>query len=75
MLKKVLCGTMALGLAAVLGLPELAVAAPQKSKQTSIQQNQLELVHKTRKKKSKKSAKKKAPKKTMQQSSIPGSGR
>lgn len=54
MLKKVLCGTMAIGLAALLSLPELAVAFPQKSTRTSIQQNQLELVKVKRKKKSKK---------------------
>ncbi len=52
MLKKVLCGTMAIGLAALLSLPELAVAFPQKSTRTSIQQNQLELVKGKRKKKS-----------------------
>lgn len=53
MLKKVLCGTMALGLATLLSLPELAMALPQKSDHASIQQNQLELVKKRRKKRKK----------------------
>ena len=53
MLKKALCGTMAIGIAALLSLPELAIALPQQSKQTSIQQNQLELVKKRRAKKKK----------------------
>jgi hypothetical protein len=51
MLKKVLCGTMAIGLAALLSLPALAVAVPQQSGHTSIQQPQLELVKKSCKKK------------------------
>ena len=53
MLKKVLCGTMAIGLAALLSLPALAVASPQKSGHTSIQQHQLEPAKKSSKKKKK----------------------
>lgn len=53
MLKKVLCGTMAIGLAALLSLPTLAMAVPQQSGHTSMQQHQLEPVKKSSKKKKK----------------------
>jgi hypothetical protein len=53
MLKKVLGGTMAMGLAAFLSLPALAVALPQTSGHTSIQPQQLALVKKSSKKKKK----------------------
>jgi hypothetical protein len=53
MLKKVLCGTLAFGLAAFLSLPVRAVALPQESGPTSMQQHQLELVKKSSKKKKK----------------------
>jgi hypothetical protein len=63
MLKKVLCGTMAVGLATILSLPELAGAWPQKSSPTSVQHNQLELAAKKKSKKKSKNTKK-APRQT-----------
>lgn len=61
MLKKVLCGTLALGFAAVLSLPGLAVAFPQKSSPTSIEQHQLELAAKKGRKAKKGKKSKRAP--------------
>lgn len=68
MVKRVVCGTMAIGLAALLSLPELAIAFPPKSDHASIQQNQLELVKKRRKKKSRRGQKMRRPMQTQQQS-------
>ena len=53
MWKKVLCGTMAVGLAAILSLPELALASSQQSRPTIVKHSQLELVKKKRSKKGK----------------------
>jgi len=70
MLKKVLCGTMAIGLAALLGLPELAVASPHKAKQTSIEQNQLELAHARRRSKKSRRGRRIRPRAEFQQQPV-----
>ena len=49
MLKKVLYGTMAMGLAAIIGLPELSLASAQQSRPTLVKHAQVELVAKHRK--------------------------
>jgi hypothetical protein len=64
MLKHVLGGTMVIGLAALLSLPALAVAGPQQSGHTSMQQHQLEPAAKKSSKKKKKGQSSQQPKPT-----------
>jgi hypothetical protein len=64
MLQKVLGGTMAIGLAALLSLPALAVARPQQADHTSMQQHQLEPAAKKSSKKKKKGQPSQKPKPT-----------